>query len=98
MAGTENEPEEREDAGEEEPVELPEGEYWKTGDETPAAPTLEDLVAILRKGDPVACEQAVAQLSDMGDTALPALRALLEDDNADVRVDAAKAIALITEL
>ncbi len=96
MSEQEQEPVERpEDEGE---AQLPEGEYWKVpADEEPGVVTPDPaaLIAVLHEGDPIQCEEAIEQLAEIGEEALPLLQEALEGDNPDVRIDAAKAIALI---
>jgi len=70
---------------------------WEVDDEAPAEKDFDDWIAVLRGGDPDACEEAVDALSDMGPPILPRLKALLDDDNPDLVVDVKKAIKLIED-
>ncbi len=56
---------------------------------------LDALVKVLREGDPRQCTKAVQAFVEVGESAIPALEQLLEDEDPDVRIDAAKAIELI---
>ena len=69
-------------------------EYEGAPPEEPVKPVA-DLLRVLRGGEPRACEQAVADLVRHGSAALPELEQALSDQDADVRVDVKKAIALI---
>lgn len=72
-------------------------EGWDVTDPPPPEKTFEDQVAVLRAGVPARCEEAVEEIARMGPDVLPRLRALLEDENADLVVDVKKAIRLIEQ-
>lgn len=55
-------------------------------------PTVARLIAELRGGEPAVCRAAVARLVAIGKGAVPALEALLGDDDPDLRVDAQRAL------
>lgn len=58
---------------------------------------LDALVKVLREGDPRQCTKAIQAFVEVGAPAIPALEQLLEDEDPDVRIDAAKAIERIRE-
>jgi hypothetical protein len=55
------------------------------------------LIDALHTGDALVCAGAVEELVRHGGAALPALEEALHDDDPDVRVDVAKAIAAIRD-
>lgn len=80
-----------------------ESKEWMEGEELEfegAAPSrplppVEALLDVLRAGEPNACHRAVEDLVRHGADALPALEAAIRDGDPDLRVDAARALALI---
>ena len=70
---------------------------WEIVD-APVEKTFDDWVAVLRGGEPAACEEAVEAISEMGADVLPQLQALLSDSNPDLVVDVKKAIKLIEDM
>jgi hypothetical protein len=58
---------------------------------------VDELIEVLRGGESRACERAVEELVKHGPAAVAALRAALQDPDADVRVDAKKALQRIEE-
>jgi hypothetical protein len=50
------------------------------------------LIDVLRSGESRSCERAVDELVEHGEAAVPALEEALKDPDADVRVDAKKAL------
>lgn len=55
------------------------------------------LMEALHSGEALVCADAVEELVHHGAAAVPALEQALQDDDQDVRVDAAKALAAIRE-
>jgi hypothetical protein len=76
---------------------------WMEGDELEGADgppdeplrPIADLVADLHTGVPSVCDAAIRELTRHGEAAVPALERALADEDPDVRVDAARALAAI---
>ena len=87
------------DEDEDEEFDYGEGELegWDVTDPPPEPKTFEDHVATLRTGVPGPCADAVEALAKMGAEVLPELKALLDDENADLVVDVKRAIQWIEQ-
>jgi hypothetical protein len=56
---------------------------------------VEALIDALRSGDPDVCHRAVEELVRHGTDAVPALEAAIAEGDPDLKVDAARALAII---
>jgi hypothetical protein len=56
-----------------------------------------ELIEDLRTGEPSLCDVAIRELTRHGQAAVPALERALDDEDPDLRVDAARALAAIRD-
>jgi hypothetical protein len=83
-----------------------EGEREEEGDDradeeevgrAPLEVEIEELLATLRRGEPIACERAIRRLVEIGDAARPALRDALQGAGPDLRIDVEEALRRMDE-